>query len=199
MNNSSFLQQTAKSNLAKQLNIFAWIVTAVVLVLVGLMRRVSIDLPEGLDLHFLVPFHATVNAMTAVALIIALIFIKQRNFVAHRNTMTVALVLSAIFLLSYVAYHFTNDPTIYGDLNGNGALEDSEKAQVGGMRTVYLVLLLTHIVLAAVIFPFILFTFIRAYTNQFKKHRKIARWVYPLWLYVAITGPVLYWMLKPYY
>ncbi|MEL6718994.1 MAG: DUF420 domain-containing protein, partial [Bacteroidota bacterium] len=112
---------------------------------------------------------------------------------------TAALVLSAIFLLSYVAYHFTNDPTIYGDLNGDGILDDAEKGQIGGMRTVYLVLLLTHIVLAAVIFPFILFTFIRAFTNQFAKHKKIARWVYPLWLYVAVTGPILYWMLKPYY
>ncbi|MEM8525990.1 MAG: DUF420 domain-containing protein [Bacteroidota bacterium] len=199
MDNSSFLQQSAKADLAKRLNVFAWIVTVVVLVLIGLMRRVSIDLPEGWNLHFLVPFHATVNALTAIALIIALIFIKQRKFVAHRNMMTTALVLSAVFLLSYVAYHFTSDPTIYGDLNSNGVLDESEKAQIGGMRTVYLVLLLTHIVLAAVIFPFILFTFVRAYTNQFAKHRKIARWVYPLWLYVAVTGPILYWMLKPYY
>jgi len=199
MNNSSFLQQPAKPDLAKRLNVFAWILTIVVLVLVGLMRRVSIALPEGWDLHFLVPFHATVNALTAVVLIIGLVFIKQRKFVAHQNMMTTALVLSAIFLLSYVAYHFTNDPTIYGDLNGNGKLEDIEKGQIGGMRTVYLVLLLTHIVLAAVIFPFILFTFIRAYSNQFTKHREIARWVYPLWLYVAITGPILYWMLQPYY
>ncbi|MEL6717794.1 MAG: DUF420 domain-containing protein, partial [Bacteroidota bacterium] len=83
MNNSSFLQQVAKPDLAKRLNVFAWIVTVVVLVLVGLMRRVSIDLPEGWDLHFLVPFHATVNALTAITLIIALVFIKQRKFVAH--------------------------------------------------------------------------------------------------------------------
>ena len=155
MNNSSFLQQTAKPDLAKRLILFAWIVTVVVLVLVGLMRRVSIDLPEGWDLHFLVPFHATVNALTAITLIIALLFIKQRNFVAHRNTMTVALVLSAIFLLSYVAYHFTNDPTIYGDLNSNGILEDKEKAQKGGKRKGLMVMLQTNNVMEAVIFKII--------------------------------------------
>ena len=79
------------------------------------------------------------------------------------------------------------------------SLEEAEKAAAGMGRTIYLVILLTHIVLAAIIFPFILFTYIRAFTYQFNRHRRIARWVYPLWLYVAITGPVLYWMLKPYY
>ncbi|MEM9885499.1 MAG: DUF420 domain-containing protein [Bacteroidota bacterium] len=199
MENTAFLQKSPKETLSKKLNLAAWVVTFVVLVLVGLMRRVSIDLPQGWDLHFLVPFHATVNALTAAVLIVGLVFIKQKKFKAHQNMMTLAMGLSALFLLSYVAYHFTNDPTIFGDMDGNGVLSATEKAEVGGMRTFYLILLLTHIVLAAAIFPFILFTFIRASTNQFKKHRKMARWVYPLWLYVAITGPVLYWMLKPYY
>lgn len=196
---TTYLQKPKKPILEKRLNIAAWIVTAVVLLLVGLMRRVSIDLPAGWDTHFLVPFHATLNALTAVVLIIGLVFIKQRKYIAHQNTMTTAMVLSALFLLSYVGYHFTNDPTVYGDLNANGVLEESEKATAGIWRTIYLVILLTHIVLAAVIFPFILFTYIRATTNQFAKHKRMARWVYPLWLYVAVTGPVLYWMLKPYY
>jgi putative membrane protein len=197
--NEQLLRQPPKPTLAKKLNIGAWIVTVIVLLLVGLMRRVSIDLPEGWDTHFLVPFHATLNALTAVVLIVGLVFIKQRKFVAHQKTMTLAIVLSALFLLSYVGYHFTNDPTVYGDLDGNGLLEEGEKVAAGSWRTIYLVILLTHIVLAAVIFPFILFTYIRASTNQFAKHKRMARWVYPLWLYVAVTGPVLYWMLKPYY
>lgn len=196
---SSFLAKTPNLARAKQLNLAAWVVTVAVLVLVALMREVSLTLPEGWDLSFLVPFHATVNALTALVLIVALVFIKQKNYKAHRAAMTTALVLSAIFLLSYVAYHFTHDSTIFGDINRNGVLEPEEKLSVGSTRTIYLVLLASHISLAAIIFPFILFTFIRSFTNQFAKHKKMARWVYPLWLYVAITGPIVYWLLIPYY
>ena len=99
--------------------------------------------------------------------------------------MVLAMILSVLFLLSYVAYHMTNDPTRYGG--------------VGGMRTLYFILLGTHIVFAAVSLPFIMFTFIAGWTNRFAAHRKLASWVFPLWLYVAITGPICYWMLRPYY
>ena len=93
--------------------------------------------------------------------------------------------LSVAFLLCYVVYHFTTPATLYG---GEGAI-----------RTVYFFLLITHVVLAAGSFPFILFTFIRAYTNQIDQHKKMARWVFPIWLYVAVTGPICYFMLLPYY
>jgi putative membrane protein len=183
----------------KKLRIAAWIVTVAVLVLVGLMRRVKIPLPEGVDLGFLPPFHATVNALTAVALIVAFIFIRRKQVEAHRRTIYVALGLSLLFLLSYVAYHFTTPETLFGDANGDGLVDAAEKAAVGGLRTFYLVLLLTHISLAAIILPFILFTFIKAYTGQYAAHRRMARWVFPVWLYVAITGPICYLMLVPYY
>lgn len=190
---------TKKPELARRMNIAAWIITGVVLVLVGLMRRVKVPLPEGWDFSFLPPFHATVNALTAVVLLYAFYQIKQKNIKAHQQAIYVAIGLSVLFLLSYVAYHFTSPETIYGDLNHDGTLSAAELAAVGNSRTVYLVLLLSHIVLAALILPFILFTFIRAYTNQFEKHRRMARWVFPIWLYVAITGPVCYYMLMPYY
>ena len=109
------------------------------------------------------------------------------------------MLLSGMFLLSYVVYHMTNDPVLFGDADFNGVVTDIEKAAVGSTRTVYFFLLATHVILAAVILPFILLTFNRAYTNQFDRHKKIARWVYPLWLYVAITGPICYLMLRPYY
>jgi putative membrane protein len=185
--------------LARRLNIAAWIISGAVLTLVVLMRRVKIGLPEGVELSFLPPFHATLNALTAVVLIAALVFIRQKKIQLHRRAMTLAIGLSALFLLSYVAYHFTTPETIYGDLNGDKVLSAEELAAAGSARTIYLVLLLSHIFLAAISFPFILFTFIRAYTNQFDKHRKMARWVYPMWLYVAITGPVVYYLLSPYY
>lgn len=186
-------------NLARKLNIYAWIVSGVVLALVMLMRRVKINLPEGWDFSFLPPFHATLNALTAVVLVVALYYIKQKNIAAHQRAVYVALGLSVLFLLSYVAYHFTTPETIFGDSDGNGILSDAEKLAVGGQRTLYLLILVTHIVLAAVILPFILFTFIRAYTGQYEKHRKMAKWVWPLWFYVALTGPIAYYMLAPYY
>ncbi|MCL4157717.1 UNVERIFIED_CONTAM: hypothetical protein GTU68_034633 [Idotea baltica] len=103
----------------------------------------------------------------------------------HRKLMTTAMLLSALFLLSYVVYHFTTPETKFC---GEGAI-----------RMVYFFFLITHIILAAAILPFILFTYIRAYTNQFEKHVKLARWVFPLWLYVAVTGPILFLMLSPCY
>ena len=118
-------------------------------------------------------------------MILALIFNKQGKVAAHKAAMMTAMGLSVLFLLSYVAYHMTNDPTRYG---GEGT-----------MRTVYFLLLITHIVSAAVSFPFILFTFVAGLTNRFAAHRRLARWVFPLWLYVAVTGPVCYLMLRPYY
>lgn len=185
--------------LAKKLNTWAWVVTAVVLLLVGLMRRLKIPLPEGVDFGFLPPFHACLNALAAVALLTAFYFIKQKNVDAHRKAVFVALGLSVLFLLSYVTYHFTTPETLYGDLNGDRILSEDELLAAGSSRIIYLVLLLSHIVLAAVSFPFILFTFIRAYTGQIERHRKMARWVFPMWLYVTITGPIAYFMLMPYY
>lgn len=185
--------------LSKRLNAWAWIVTGAVLLLVGLMRRVKIPLPDGWDFSFLPPFHASLNALTAIVLVFALYFIKQKNVQMHRRMIYVAMTLSVMFLLSYVAYHFTTPETLFGDANHDGVVSVAEKAALGSARTVYLVLLLSHITLAALTLPFILFTFIRAYTNQFERHRKMARWVFPLWLYVAITGPICYWMLMPYY
>ena len=189
----------ANLQLAKKLNRIAWVVTAAVLLLVGLMRRVKIELPDGWDLSFLPPFHASVNALTAVVLLVAFYFIKQKNITAHRKAIYVAMELSVLFLLSYVAYHFTSPEIKFGDINLDGIVDPSEAAQVGGTRTVYLLLLITHISLAGLILPFILFTFIRAYTGQIDKHRRMAKWVFPLWLYVAITGPICYLMLMPYY
>ena len=184
---------------AKQLNRLAWIVSGAVLFLVILMRRVKLPLPEGWDFSFLPPFHAAVNAVTAVVLIIALFFIKSKNVEAHRKSIYLALGLSVFFLLSYVAYHFTTPETLFGDYNKDGILSEDELIQVGSARTWYLVLLLSHIILAAVSLPFILFTFIRAYTGQFNAHKKMARWVFPIWLYVAITGPICYVLLFPFY
>lgn len=196
---AQWLARPPQEELARKLGIAAWILTAAVLGLVGLMRRVKIPLPDGVSLSFLPPFHAAVNAVAAVVLVIALLAVLKGRITLHRRMMMAAMGLSVLFLLSYVAYHFTSNEVKFGDVNLDGIVDDAERARVGGMRTVYLSLLASHIVLAAVSLPFILFTFIAGWTNRFATHRKLARWVYPMWLYVAVTGPVCYWMLRPYY
>ena len=196
---ANWLARPPQEELARKLGIAAWILTAAVLGLVGLMRRVKIPLPDGVSLSFLPPFHAAVNALAAVVLVIALLAVIKGRITLHRRMIMVAMGLSVLFLLSYVAYHFTSNEVKFGDVNLDGIVDGAERARVGGMRTVYLCLLASHIVLAAVSLPFILFTFIAGWTNRFATHRRLARWVYPMWLYVAVTGPVCYWMLRPYY
>ena len=194
-----WLSRPPREQLAKKLGIVTWILTAAILGLVGLMRQVKIALPEGVSLSFLPPFHAAVNAAAAVVLVIALIAVLKGRIALHRRMILTAMVLSVLFLLSYVAYHFTSNEVKYGDLNLDGVVDADERVAAGGMRSVYLLLLASHIILAAVSLPFILFTFIAGWTNRFSAHKRLARWVFPLWLYVAVTGPVCYLMLRPYY
>lgn len=169
--------------LAKKLNIVAVIISFIVMILVLMMRRVKID--TGIDFSFLPPVHSTFNALAAVCLIMALRAIKKRDAHKHRLYMMIAIVLSILFLTSYVIYHFTMPETTF--------------CKEGPIRLIYFVLLIAHIILAAVILPFILFTFIRAFTAQFSRHAAMGRWVYPLWLFVTISGPVLYLMLRSCY
>jgi len=177
--------QTVQPNidLEKKLNKIAWVITGAVLLLVVLMRKIKIDTP--VDFTFLPAVYSTLNAITAVILLAGFYFIKNKQVENHRKAMSLSVLTSFLFLLGYVLYHITTEETKFG---GEGAI-----------RTIYFFLLITHVILAAVIFPFILFTFIRAYTGQFDRHKKMARWVYWVWLYVAATGPVLYFMIKPYY
>lgn len=196
---AEWLSRPPREALSRQLGIAAWILTTAILGLVGLMRQVKIPLPEGVSLSFLPPFHAAVNATAAVVLIIAFIAVMKGRIALHRRMILTAMALSVLFLLSYVAYHFTSNEVKFGDLNLDGTVDPAERAKAGGMRTVYLLLLASHIVLAAVSLPFILFTFIAGWTNRFAAHRRLARWVFPIWLYVALTGPVCYWLLRPYY
>lgn len=167
----------------KKLNTWAIIVSIVTFLAIVGMRKFKIHL--GIDLSFLPMFHAILNSLTAVFLLIGLYFIKNGQRKQHQKMMTGALIISVVFLMSYVLYHITNEETKFG---GEGI-----------MRTIYFILLITHILAAAIILPFILFTFIRAYTGSFERHKRMARWVYPIWLYVAISGPICYLMLKPYY
>lgn len=181
------------------LKILVWVVTVVVLLLVGVMRQYKLPVPEGWDVSFLPAVNAILNSLTAVALVFSLYYIKTKNVVAHRNANGVALGLSVLFLSCYVLYHFTTQEVIYGDLDHDGILSDTEAGIVSGVRPVYMIILLSHIVLAGILLPFILLTTVRALVGKYAMHRKMARIVWPLWLYVAITGPVVYLMLSSYY
>lgn len=165
----------------------AWILTAAVILLVNMMQQpqFKIALPEGISLAFLPAVHAVINTLVALSLIIAIMAIKKGNVQAHSRWITTAMILSIVFLLCYVCYHFTNEATRYG---GEGI-----------MRTVYLLLLITHISLAVASFPLILFTYIAGWADRREAHRRLAKWTFPMWLYVAVTGPICYLMLKPYY
>jgi putative membrane protein len=169
--------------LAKKLNVYAYILSAIVLLLVGMMRRVKIDL--GINFDFLPPIHALLNTGAAICLVMALVYIKKKDVATHRKFVYGAMLCSALFLLCYVLYHFTTQETKY--------------CGEGTMRLVYFGFLISHIILAAVSLPFILLTFIKGYCGLVEEHRKMAKIVYPVWLYVAITGPICYLLLYPCY
>lgn len=139
----------------------------------------------GYDFSFLPPIYATINGITAVLLIMAVIAIKNRKKQLHEALMKICILLSALFLVMYVAYHITSDSTPFGG--------------VGIIRIVYFFILVTHIVLSIAVVPFVLFTFSRALSGNFERHKALAKFTFPLWLYVAITGVIVYVMISPYY
>ena len=166
--------------LAKKLNRVAILISAIVLIVIASLRQIHIE--STLDFRWLAAFHSSINGLTAIGLLIAYYFIKRKNIRWHKRIMILNIGLSTLFLLSYIIYHVTSPEIKY--------------CHPGNIRTVYLILLASHIILAAFILPIILFTFIRAYTGQIALHKSMARWSFPLWLYIAITGPILYLMLK---
>ena len=150
-------------------------------------------------LSFLPPIYATINGITAIVLIGAVLAIKNGYRKAHERLMTFAITLSLAFLVMYVAYHVTAESVKFGDLNHDGLVDSIEKAKIGTVRFLYYFILGTHIVLSVAIIPLVLISYVRALGQQFDKHKKIARITFPLWLYVAVTGVVVYLMISPYY
>ena len=164
-------------------NLWIWIISIVIPVAVAVLFTVRIPGVERMG--FLPPIYATINALTAVILIISVIQIKKGNRKNHEFLMKTAILLSLVFLLLYIAYHMTSDSTKYG---GDGIV-----------KYLYYFILITHIMLSITVIPFVLITYVRAITGKFEKHKSIARITFPLWLYVAITGVIVYVMISPYY
>ncbi|MFY0252827.1 DUF420 domain-containing protein [Chitinophaga sp. 30R24] len=157
------------------------------------------DMHPGFDVRILPLFHAILNSATAVLLLASLYLVKNGYVQAHKNINLVAVALSAVFLVSYVTYHALAPETRFGDLDHNDVLDAGERVILGNVRYLYYFLLLTHIVLAGVIVPLVLFTLLRGFQNDIPRHRKIARITWPLWFYVAVTGVIVYIMISPYY
>jgi len=152
------------------------------------------------DVHIFATINAFLNTLTAILLVAALLAIKvSRSYEFHKNLMMTCLLFSVLFLVSYIAHHLFAVEAKFGDLNHDGVLSADEKLKVGDLRTFYLIILSTHIFLATIILPFILFTAYRALTGEYPIHKKLAKITWPLWFYVAATGPIIYFLIRPYY
>lgn len=169
----------SETRLNRIINVVSILVPLLVAALFG------IRIPDVEPLSFLPPIYASINGLTAVLLLLALWAIKNGKREFHQRLMTLCVLLSLLFLIMYVAYHMTSDSTPYG---GEGIL-----------RSVYFFILISHIILSIVIIPLVLKTYLRAYLGKIEKHRKLARITFPIWLYVAVTGVVIYIMISPYY
>ncbi len=148
---------------------------------------------------YLPGLHAILNGTCSVILVISFLAIRKKNISLHKKLNFSAFILSSLFLISYILAHFYMPDVKYGDLDHNGLLDDGEKVAVSGSRGLYLFILLTHIVLAALILPFILISFWFGINNRIAAHKKIVRFTFPIWLYVTITGVVVFLMVKDYY
>ena len=161
------------------------IVSVVVFGVVAALPKIHLGVQMPFNPHIFASFNAVINSTVSLLLVLAVVLVKQKNYEAHKKVMLAAIVLSFLFLVSYIAHHLFAGETKFG---GEGAI-----------RTFYLVLLTTHIILAAIILPVVLFTAYRSLTGEYAKHKKIARYTFPLWLYVSVTGVIVYLMISPYY
>jgi len=173
----------AKGTISKKQKIGIWVLSIAIPVVVAILF--SVKIPGAQRLGFLPPIYASINGLTAILLVIAVIQIKKGNRKTHEKIIKTCIVLSVLFLIMYIAYHITSDATPYG---GQGAL-----------RYVYFTVLLSHIFLSIIVIPFVLVTYVRALSGDFSRHKKIAKITFPLWLYVAVTGVIVYLMISPYY
>lgn len=169
----------------KQARVLILTVSFVVFAAVVLLSKFKLHLDLGFDVHLFALASATINSIVSVLLILALITVRQRKYELHKKLMLTAMVLSVLFLVCYISHHLLAGETHYG---GEGA-----------MKTVYYFILATHIPLAAIILPFILFTAYRGLTGEYASHKKLAKYTWPLWLYVSVTGVLVYLFISPYY
>ena len=177
-------------------SIWIKIVSVVIPIVVALLFTVKIEYSLPI---FLPPIYSSINALTALLLVLALIAIKNKKIKLHENLMKICIGLSLIFLLMYIAYHITSTSTVFGDLNKDGIRDLNEKSHVGNTLYIYAFILISHILLSIALIPMVLTSYVRAIQMRFDPHKKIAKITFPIWIYVTITGVVVYLMISPYY
>jgi putative membrane protein len=150
-------------------------------------------------LHTLPLLNAWLNGTCSVLLVISLYLITHGNVNWHKRVNIIAFCLSSLFLVSYILFHWLAPETRYGDLDGNGVLSEVEKGAAGSLRYIYYVILITHIILAACVLPLVLLSFYFGLQMRIEKHKKLVRWTFPIWLYVTVTGVIVYVLISPYY
>jgi len=183
----------------KKARIIIFSFSVVVFILVSLLGKYKLDVELGFDEHIFAKANAVINSIVSVLLLTGLYFARTGRYTTHRNIMLTAMALSVLFLLSYVLHHLLAGEARFGDANGDGLVSEAEKAAAGSVRYFYYALLGTHILLAGIVLPFILFTAYRALINENAAHRKLAKITWPMWFFVAVSGPVVYLMISPYY
>jgi len=174
-------------------------VSAVVFLLVLFLSQLPKAENVPSFVKYLPKLNALLNGTCTLILLTSFYFIRRKKITIHKRLNITAVILSTIFLLSYVLFHSFGVETRYGDLNHDGVVDAIEKAQAGNLRLVYFAILSSHIILAAIVLPLVLLSLYRGLTNQVKLHRKIVRWSFPVWLYVTASGVVVYLMISPYY
>jgi len=172
--------------------------SVVVFAVVTFLSKFTLGVELPFDKHIFALINAVINTAVAVLLIAGLVAVKQKNYRLHKSIMMTAMILSLLFLVTYIAHHLLAGEAKYGDADFDGVISEAEFYNAPN-RDIYLVLLGTHIVLAATSLPFILWTAYRALTSDFAAHKKLAKKVWPIWFYVAATGPIVYLMIKQYY
>ena len=175
-------QQNTKNNTQKSYSLLIKLISVAIPLVVAILFRVRVDYELPV---FLPPIYATINAGTAIFLIIALVAVKSGKIKLHERLMKLCIVLSLIFLVMYIAYHMTSDPTEYG--------------REGGIKVLYFFILISHILLSIALIPMVLISYVRAIQKEFANHKKIAKITFPIWLYVTVTGVIVYLMISPFY
>lgn len=183
----------------KNARILIWSVSVIVFLGIAGLSGIHLDYQLSFDPHLFAAFNAIANSLVAILLIAGLVSVKRKNYRLHKKIMLAAIVISVLFLISYVCHHLLSGESKFGDLNHDGILSSEEKIEAGSLRYLYYFILITHIPLAGIFLPFILFTAYRALSGDYPKHKKIARITWPIWLYVAITGVAIYLLISPYY
>lgn len=179
--------------------IFIWTISIIVFIAIAFLAEIKLNIYLSFNPHVFATFNAVINSIVAILLLAALFAVRANKFYLHKKLMLTAIILSTLFLISYVCHHLLSGDTKYGDINHDGILSADEKILAGSLRYVYYFILITHIPLAGIILPFILFTAYRALTADYGKHMKLARITWPIWFYVAVSGVVVYLMIRPYY